>query len=46
MVTDASPSGWGATLELNEEEVLVALAPWNSQDRKMTSNAKELTAVY
>ncbi|KAA6401267.1 MAG: putative Transposon Ty3-I Gag-Pol polyprotein [Streblomastix strix] len=45
-VTDASPQGWGATLELNSGEVLVAHGAWLSYQIHWTSNNKELQAIH
>ncbi|KAA6380346.1 MAG: putative Transposon Ty3-I Gag-Pol polyprotein [Streblomastix strix] len=46
VVTDASPQGWGATLELDSGEVLVAQVAWLSYQIHWTSNRKELQAIH
>ncbi|KAA6361375.1 MAG: putative Transposon Ty3-G Gag-Pol polyprotein, partial [Streblomastix strix] len=46
VVTDASPQGWGATLELDSGEVLVAHGAWLSYQIHWTSNRKELQAIH
>jgi ribonuclease HI len=45
LTTDASPSGWGASLSVEEEQDHIAFGAWNSLQRKWTSNRKELAAV-
>jgi ribonuclease HI len=44
LTTDASPSGWGAELRV-EQSSSFSYGCWKMQQRRMTSNAKELTAV-
>ncbi|KAA6398972.1 MAG: putative Transposon Ty3-I Gag-Pol polyprotein [Streblomastix strix] len=46
VVTDASPQGWSAILELDSEEVLVAHGAWLSYQIHWTSNRKELQAIH
>jgi ribonuclease HI len=46
LITDASPSGWGATLEFQTQEVLVSLGTWSKKQAKWTSNHKELGAIF
>ncbi|KAA6364063.1 MAG: putative Transposon Ty3-I Gag-Pol polyprotein, partial [Streblomastix strix] len=46
VVTDASPQGWGATLELDSGEVLVAHGAQLSYQIHWTSNRKELQAIH
>ncbi|KAA6359617.1 MAG: hypothetical protein EZS28_044855, partial [Streblomastix strix] len=46
VVTDALPQGWGATLELDSGEVLVAHGAWLSYQIHWTSNRKELQAIH
>ncbi|KAA6403439.1 MAG: hypothetical protein EZS28_001031 [Streblomastix strix] len=46
VVTDASPQGWGATLELDSGEVLVAHGAWLSYQIHWTNNKKELQAIH
>jgi ribonuclease HI len=46
LTTDASPSGWGAILQVQgEEEGERAFGFWNGEQEKFTSNRKELWAV-
>jgi hypothetical protein len=45
LVTDASPQGWGATLELRTGEVLVSWGIWNEMEAKWTSNKKEMEVI-
>jgi ribonuclease HI len=44
LTTDASPSGWGAELRRGDSRSY-AFGQWKEQQRWMSSNAKELTAV-
>jgi ribonuclease HI len=44
MTTDASPTGWGAVLKVSGD-TLHAFGSWRTQQKALTSNAKELTAV-
>jgi ribonuclease HI len=44
ITTDASPSGWGAELE-SHGRTTYTFGTWNADERGLTSNAKELTAV-
>ncbi|KAA6393087.1 MAG: hypothetical protein EZS28_011383, partial [Streblomastix strix] len=46
VVTDVSAQGWGATLELDSGEVLVAHGAWLSYQIHWTSNRKELQAIH
>jgi hypothetical protein len=46
LITDASPSGWGATLEFQTQEVLVSLGTWSKKQAKWTSNHMELGAIF
>ncbi|KAA6370184.1 MAG: hypothetical protein EZS28_034288, partial [Streblomastix strix] len=46
VVTDTSPQGWGATLELDSGEVLVAHGALLSHQIHLTSNRKELQAIH
>ncbi|KAA6355924.1 MAG: hypothetical protein EZS28_048549, partial [Streblomastix strix] len=46
VVADASPQGWGATLELDSGEVLVAHGAWLNYKILWTSNWKELQTIY
>ncbi|KAA6382774.1 MAG: putative Transposon Ty3-I Gag-Pol polyprotein [Streblomastix strix] len=46
VVTDASPQGWVATLELDSGEVLVAHGAWLSYQIHWTNNRKELQAIH
>jgi ribonuclease HI len=44
LTTDASPTGWGAELKVGKARHY-AFGRWKEQQRRLTSNAKELTAV-
>jgi ribonuclease HI len=44
LTSDASPWGWGATWQLQGEETY-HWGHWSTEETKMTSNQKELTAV-
>ncbi|KAA6379279.1 MAG: hypothetical protein EZS28_025194 [Streblomastix strix] len=46
MVSDASPKGWGVTLELQTGDTLVQHGEWNREQKKWTSNKKETEAIY
>jgi ribonuclease HI len=45
LTTDASPWGWGATLERAHEETTYVWGLWSPRQKMMTSNQKELTAI-
>ncbi|KAA6359179.1 MAG: hypothetical protein EZS28_045294 [Streblomastix strix] len=44
--TDASPQSWGAKLELDYGEILLAHEAWLSYQIHWTSNRKELQAIH
>jgi ribonuclease HI len=44
LTTDASPNGWGAELKVGMSSSFT-FGHWKEQQRRMSSNAKELTAV-
>ncbi|KAA6367908.1 MAG: hypothetical protein EZS28_036566 [Streblomastix strix] len=46
MVSDASPKGWGVTLELQTGDTLVQHGEWNKEQKKWTSNKKEMEAIF
>ncbi|KAA6352848.1 MAG: hypothetical protein EZS28_051625, partial [Streblomastix strix] len=46
MVSDASPKGWGVTLELQTGDTLVQHGEWNKEHKKWTSNKKEMEAIF
>ncbi|KAA6356056.1 MAG: hypothetical protein EZS28_048418, partial [Streblomastix strix] len=43
---DTSPQGWGATLIYENQIELIQHDCWSEQDAEMTSNAKEIKAIY
>jgi ribonuclease HI len=45
LTTDASPWGWGATMEGPGRQTHYMWGEWNKQQKQMTSNQKELTAI-
>jgi hypothetical protein len=45
LTTDASPWGWGATLERTGQPTVFAWGEWEDRTRGTTSNLKELLAV-
>lgn len=45
LTTDASPSGWGASLQLPNGNLLTTKGHWSQQESSMSSNAKELKAL-
>jgi ribonuclease HI len=45
LVTDASPWGWGASLQLDQREPIRAWDSWDAMEREQTSNHKECLAV-
>jgi ribonuclease HI len=45
LVTDASPWGWGASLQLERRETIRAWDTWTSEETQLTSNHKECLAV-
>jgi ribonuclease HI len=45
LVTDASPWGWGASLQLEQRETVRAWDEWTWEERQLTSNHKECLAV-
>ncbi|KAA6393426.1 MAG: hypothetical protein EZS28_011049, partial [Streblomastix strix] len=46
VIADSSSQGWGATLELDSGEVLVAHGAWLSFQTVLTSIRKELQATH
>ncbi|KAA6370438.1 MAG: hypothetical protein EZS28_034033 [Streblomastix strix] len=46
MVQDASPKGWGVTLELQTGDTLVQHGEWNKEQKRWTSNKKEMEAIF
>ncbi|KAA6382217.1 MAG: hypothetical protein EZS28_022260 [Streblomastix strix] len=46
MVSDASPKGWGVTLELQIGDTLVQHGEWNKEQKRWTSNKKEIEAIF
>ncbi|KAA6364048.1 MAG: putative reverse transcriptase, partial [Streblomastix strix] len=45
MTTDAAPSGWGSTLEKEQEMIAVAHGTWNKRQAKLSSNNREIKAI-
>jgi ribonuclease HI len=45
LTTDASPSGWGATWQEQGKDPIYVWGTWNSTQKRMTSNSKELMAI-
>ncbi|KAA6368720.1 MAG: putative reverse transcriptase, partial [Streblomastix strix] len=45
MTTDAAPSGWGSTLEKEQEMIAMAHGTWNKRQAKLTSNNREIKAI-
>ncbi|KAA6371932.1 MAG: putative reverse transcriptase [Streblomastix strix] len=45
MTTDAAPSGWGSTLEKEQEMIATAHGTWNRRQAKLTSNNREIKAI-
>ncbi|KAA6360971.1 MAG: hypothetical protein EZS28_043502 [Streblomastix strix] len=46
IVSDASPKGWRVTLELQTGDTLVQYGEWNKEQKRWTSNKKEMEAKY
>ncbi|KAA6377175.1 MAG: hypothetical protein EZS28_027296, partial [Streblomastix strix] len=46
MVSDASPKGQGVTLELQTGDTLVQHEEWNKEQKRWTSNKKEMEAIF
>ncbi|KAA6384405.1 MAG: hypothetical protein EZS28_020069 [Streblomastix strix] len=46
LTTDTSPQGWGATLIYENQIELIQHDCWNKKEVEMTSNAKEIKAIY
>ncbi|KAA6372823.1 MAG: putative Transposon Ty3-I Gag-Pol polyprotein [Streblomastix strix] len=46
LTTDASPQGWGATLIYENQIELIQHDCWSEKEAEMTSNAKEIKAIY
>ncbi|KAA6365666.1 MAG: putative reverse transcriptase, partial [Streblomastix strix] len=46
LTTDSSPQGWGATLIYDNQIELIQHDSWNKKEVEMTSNAKEIKAIY
>ncbi|KAA6404284.1 MAG: hypothetical protein EZS28_000193 [Streblomastix strix] len=46
MVSNASPKGWGVTLELQTGDTLVQHGEWNKEQKKQTSNKKDMEAIF
>ncbi|KAA6386486.1 MAG: hypothetical protein EZS28_017986 [Streblomastix strix] len=46
IVSDASPKGWRVTLELQAGDILVQHGEWNKEQKRWTSNKKEMEAIY
>ncbi|KAA6376138.1 MAG: putative Transposon Ty3-I Gag-Pol polyprotein [Streblomastix strix] len=46
MVSDASPKRWGVTLELHTGDTLVQHGEWNKEQKRWTSNKKEMEAIF
>ncbi|KAA6401856.1 MAG: putative reverse transcriptase [Streblomastix strix] len=46
ITTDASPQGWGATLTHENQIELIQHDCWSEKEAEMTSNAKEIKAIY
>ncbi|KAA6403542.1 MAG: hypothetical protein EZS28_000932 [Streblomastix strix] len=46
MVSDASPKGWGVTLELQTGDTLVQHGEWNIEKKRWIRNNIEMEAVY
>ncbi|KAA6354967.1 MAG: hypothetical protein EZS28_049505, partial [Streblomastix strix] len=42
MTTDAAPSGWGSTLEKEQEMIAMAHGTWNKRQAKLSSNNMEI----
>ncbi|KAA6353732.1 MAG: putative Transposon Ty3-I Gag-Pol polyprotein, partial [Streblomastix strix] len=42
MTTDAAPSGWGSTLEKEQEMIAIAHGTWNRRQAKLSSNNREI----
>ncbi|KAA6364658.1 MAG: putative reverse transcriptase [Streblomastix strix] len=45
MTTDAATSGWGSTLEKEQEMIAMAHGTWNKRQSKLTSNNREIKAI-
>jgi ribonuclease HI len=46
MITDASPQGWGATLETDEDKLIgVAHGVWTEKQAKESNNSREINAI-
>ncbi|KAA6360534.1 MAG: hypothetical protein EZS28_043940 [Streblomastix strix] len=45
MTTDAAPSGWGSTLEKEQEMIAMAHGTWNRRQAKLNSNNREIKAI-
>jgi ribonuclease HI len=45
LVTDASPWGWGASLQREREETLRLWEVWNEEDSHLSSNHREFLAI-
>ncbi|KAA6367064.1 MAG: putative reverse transcriptase [Streblomastix strix] len=46
LTTDTSPQGWGATLIYENQIELIQHDCWSEKEAEMTSNAKEIKAIY
>ncbi|KAA6400138.1 MAG: hypothetical protein EZS28_004338 [Streblomastix strix] len=46
LTTVASPQGWGATLIYENQIELIQHDCWSEKEAEMTSNAKEIKAIY
>ncbi|KAA6321102.1 MAG: hypothetical protein EZS28_054599, partial [Streblomastix strix] len=46
IVSDASPNGWGVSLELQTGDTLVRYGDWNKEQKKCTCNKNEMEAIY
>ncbi|KAA6402487.1 MAG: hypothetical protein EZS28_001984 [Streblomastix strix] len=46
MVSNASPKGWDMTLKLQTEDTLVQHGEWNKEQKRWTSNKKEMEAIF
>ncbi|KAA6380685.1 MAG: hypothetical protein EZS28_023786 [Streblomastix strix] len=45
MTTDAAPSGWGSTLEKEQEMIAMAHGTWNKKQAKLASDNREIKAI-
>ncbi|KAA6357861.1 MAG: hypothetical protein EZS28_046611 [Streblomastix strix] len=45
VTTDAAPSGWGSTLEKEQEMIAMAHGTWNGRQAKLSSNNREIKAI-